>query len=152
MNQHKTDKLFNKFPTIYRERLMTTYQSEMPWGFQCGDGWYDIIHNLSLKLEKIAGKCTNKDSSPAVSEVRSGGDKLIFRIRNSDFKIDSLVFESMQKCAFTCENCGYAPAFLQNDHIIKNQVVCNRCYGKKKSQATKISRLMGKVRGACRET
>ena len=151
MNNNNTEKLFNQFPIIYRERFMPTNQSEMPWGFECGNGWYNIIHSLSSKLEEIASEYENKELAPAVSEVRSGGDKLIFRVRNSNFETDTLVFESMQRCVFTCESCGYAPAFLQDNHVVKNRVMCNKCYKNEERRRRPGGRPTGKTNNVTRK-
>ena len=42
MNKENTEKLLNKFPLLYED---------LNWGFECGDGWFQLIWDLSLKLE-----------------------------------------------------------------------------------------------------
>jgi len=49
-------KLCKDFPLLYRQREMSMQQTCMCWGFTHGDGWYDIIHELSTKLETLIQK------------------------------------------------------------------------------------------------
>jgi len=45
MNNINTKQLLSDFPEFFkhRENLMT---SLMAFGFECGDGWYQLIHDL----------------------------------------------------------------------------------------------------------
>ena len=45
------DKLCGDFPYLYQNRNKSMYESAMYWGFSCGDGWFDLIYQLSRKLE-----------------------------------------------------------------------------------------------------
>lgn len=47
-------KLVKTFPIIYRDRYGDLRNTAMVWGFDCGDGWFQIIWDLSEKLEAIA--------------------------------------------------------------------------------------------------
>jgi len=52
MNQENTDKIYSAFPQLYRGLLLDENESLMSWGFQCGDGWFDIIYELSSMLHE----------------------------------------------------------------------------------------------------
>lgn len=45
MNDELTKKLFNKFPSLYKNSGIDL----MEYGFACGDGWYPLI-NLPSQL------------------------------------------------------------------------------------------------------
>jgi len=137
MDDFRTQKLYQSFPIIYRERLMTLAQSEMPRGFQCDNGWYEIICGVSANLEIIAENQEDKDNKIAVTEVRADGNNLIFRLNNNNLPpagTEKFISSAQQRCQYTCETCGYSPAFLRNDEVIKNKVCCNRCVTIKKRQ------------------
>ena len=51
MNTKKDEALCNKYPNLYRNRNKSPQTTCMSWGFSCGDGWYDLIDELSAKLE-----------------------------------------------------------------------------------------------------
>lgn len=54
MRQALDDFLCNKYPDIFRDRHGDETQTAMVWGFECGDGWFDIIDNLCASLSVIA--------------------------------------------------------------------------------------------------
>ena len=54
MDSQKTNELYEKFPHLYRERTAPLESSGMGWGFQCENGWYKIIYEMSKKIDKIS--------------------------------------------------------------------------------------------------
>jgi hypothetical protein len=53
MNEELDKKLVENFPLLYRDRYASMQSTCMCWGFACSDGWFDIIWDLSSKLEPI---------------------------------------------------------------------------------------------------
>lgn len=43
MKQELQDELFKKYPKLFGQRKLTIYESCMPFGIECGTGWYNII-------------------------------------------------------------------------------------------------------------
>ena len=66
MDSHKTNELYEKFPHLYRERTAPLESSRMGWGFQCENGWYKIIYEMSKKIEKLS---TDSPHDCAIAEV-----------------------------------------------------------------------------------
>lgn len=56
MREDLDKKLVESYPNLYRDRFKSMNQTAMCWGFECGNGWYDLINELSYKLEKIIQK------------------------------------------------------------------------------------------------
>lgn len=52
MNRELTKRLFDDFPRLFRNRHDTSMQN----GFECGDGWYDLIYKLAQDIEAVAGE------------------------------------------------------------------------------------------------
>lgn len=46
MRKELDEKLCEDFPKIFAGRHGDMRQTCMCWGFECGDGWYDLIHDL----------------------------------------------------------------------------------------------------------
>ena len=46
MKSELDNKLCQNYPKIFRDRNAGPGESCMHWGFECGDGWYDIIDHL----------------------------------------------------------------------------------------------------------
>lgn len=55
MRKELDDKLCKRFPVLYQDRRAPMTQTCMCWGFDHGDGWFDIIWQLSLALEDELG-------------------------------------------------------------------------------------------------
>ena len=47
-------KLVKNHPSLLKNRYGDMRHTCMCWGFECGDGWYDILERLFTKLDKIA--------------------------------------------------------------------------------------------------
>ena len=50
MNQELDKKLCTKYPLIFANRHGSVMETLMCWGFDCGDGWYDLLEILSEAL------------------------------------------------------------------------------------------------------
>lgn len=48
-------KLVKRFPVLYQDRNSPMTQTCMCWGFDCGDGWFEILWQLSLAIEEELG-------------------------------------------------------------------------------------------------
>lgn len=44
-------KLVAKYPKMFKDRHGSTMETGMCWGFQCDDGWFDIIDALCSLLQ-----------------------------------------------------------------------------------------------------
>lgn len=53
MHKEHTEELCKIAPILYSGRNLPITQNLMPFGFECGDGWYRPIKNLSVKLEVL---------------------------------------------------------------------------------------------------
>ena len=56
MKQELAQKLYKDFPLLYGDHDKSMMQTCMCWGVETGDGWYNLIYNLSSKLEPLISK------------------------------------------------------------------------------------------------
>ena len=118
MNEKLQDKIFNDFPDLYQEKDLPMTQSCMCWGFECGDGWFDIIYQLSKKISEIDPKCR-------AQQVKEKFGGLRFYISGGNEKIDELINLAEEESYKTCENCGSKENVSQTDGWIKT--LCENC-------------------------
>lgn len=52
MRQELQQQLFEKYPKIFAQKDLPMSQTAMCWGIACGDGWYNIIDVLCLKIQQ----------------------------------------------------------------------------------------------------
>ncbi len=129
MNSHKTNELYEKFPHLYRERTAPLDSSQMPWGFQCEDGWYKILYDMSKKITKLSSVGL---LAPAASEVARWPDgTLRVEVRNLTPAVADIITSAREQSRLTCEYCSYSPAFVrEGGRATKGHVVCGRCMKK----------------------
>lgn len=51
MSNELTEALFNKYPLIFKGRYKSIQESLIPFGIECGNGWYWLIGNLCSQLQ-----------------------------------------------------------------------------------------------------
>jgi len=73
MNEELDKKLVESFPLLYSDRQGSMQATCMCWGFECGDGWFDIVWDLSSKLEPIIQGII--DDNPNLSCSKCGCSK-----------------------------------------------------------------------------
>ncbi len=129
MDSHFENKLYERFPDLYRERTAPLESSNMPWGVQCGNGWYKIIYDLCNKITKIAPE---GEHSPAISQIARHDDGTLYvDVRNVSPPIADLVATAREASRLTCEYCSYSPAFLRDvKQDRKQHIACGRCVNK----------------------
>lgn len=106
MNEAMTKKLFDDFPRLYRDRDETSMQR----GFECGDGWFDLIYKLSQDIEAVAREIGLKPDSPEWPKCRQVKEKLgtirFYVFNCHDKRIRELIDSAYEQSCKTCEFCG----------------------------------------------
>lgn len=97
MNDEFQQKLFDDFPHLFRNRN----ESCMQRGFECGDGWYDLIYTLSRDIEAVASEIALKPDSaewPMCRQVKEKFGTLRFYVFNChDERIHSLIHSAYEQ-------------------------------------------------------
>ena len=143
MDSQKTNELYEKFPHLYRERTAPLESSHMAWGFQCENGWYKIIYEMSKKIDKIS---TEGEHAPAISLVSRHEDGTLYvAVSNITPPVADIVMSATEQSRLTCEFCAYTPAFLRTGNgPYKGHIACGRCLRKStpapKGKAVKAKR------------
>ena len=102
----KYDKLIADFPDIY---LQHGYNPDYTVGFCIGEGWYDLLKDLSQKIQDHVNK--NPDASISITDIKEKFGGLRYYYNGGDEVIDDLVNDAENKSYEICELCG-APGEL----------------------------------------
>ena len=129
MDSHKTNELYEKFPHLYRERTAPLESSKMAWGFQCDNGWYKILYEMSKRIDKIFKE---GEFAPAIMEVSRNKDGTLYvEARNLTPPVADIITGAKEQSRLTCEFCAYTPAFLRTTKgPHKGYIACGRCLSK----------------------
>jgi len=107
MNPVLDDLLCKKFPHLYQDRHGDIKETCMVFGFECDDGWYQLIHDLSERLE-VEILCLPKEEQSlyrAVQVKEKFGELRFYMISATD-QMRKLIEEAEAKSITICESCG----------------------------------------------
>jgi hypothetical protein len=123
------DELIQKCPRLYKNGII----------FECGRGWFDIVRDLSIKIERILEQNAERYQVPEGEEdceikmfavqVKEKYGTLRFYMCCETKEIEELIGEAEALSTQTCENCG-APAKMRGMHWF--EVKCDDCYKENK--------------------
>jgi len=94
----------------------------MPYGFEFGDGWYDIVWQLCEGLEPfVTGATLNTGDAPfIVVQVKEKLGGLHFYTNKSNEAVLHLIAAAEQQSLVTCEICGQ-PGTTQGKYWIRTR-------------------------------
>lgn len=127
MTRELDEWLTNRFPNLYRQRGGDLRSTAMCWGFEHGDGWFQIIYNLSEELEAEILKLPESEREyTCASQVKEKYGTLRFYMHSETQEMSYLIQEAEDKSAVTCEACG-DPGELRGYGWLSTK--CNECAG-----------------------
>jgi hypothetical protein len=126
MREELDARLCEKYPLMFKNRHAPMTETCMCWGFEHGDGWYNIINQLCANIqshidwnneqrERLLEKNPHNVPVPdailqvVVDQVKEKFGTLRFYYHGGDDVIDGMVRMAEAMSAVTCEQCG-APA------------------------------------------
>ena len=128
MKEENDKKLVEAFPLLYGDRHASSRSTAMCWGFSCNDGWFDIIWDMSSKLEPLLQKFHNEypdlESPPRASQVKEKFGGLRFYMTSATDEMHDLIEEVEALSYRTCESCGEPGEERSGGWI---QTLCDTC-------------------------
>lgn len=109
MSPELNKKLLDKYPEIF--------SGPMPFGFECGDGWFDLIDVLCQRLNKL-------EPIPIAIQGKEKFGGLRFYVVRGSFKAFALIDFAEQLSYRICEQCG-CPGEIRGKGWVKT--LCNKC-------------------------
>lgn len=111
MKKELDEALVKKYPKIFRDRYGDMKSTAMYWGFECGDGWYNLIDTLCSNLQFH----TDKNGYPQVvtTQIKEKYGRLCFYCdfenvqseKQVEFLMGTITFAE-QFSTKICEECG----------------------------------------------
>jgi hypothetical protein len=79
----------------------------MPFGFQCGDGWYNILWRLCVDMEPMVTELEKETGKRfEVVQVKETLGTLRFYVSHHSDAINERIVEAQEESSRTCEVCG----------------------------------------------
>lgn len=135
MTPENTAKLYQAFPALYRGKDKSLQESCMSRGFECDDGWFELIWNLSHAIEESAqasGLSPTHSNWPEAFQVKQKFGSLRMHVLHETDEISILIDAATNASQSMCEKCGATPA----QSVVINrwvQTLCTECQTKTNS-------------------
>ena len=94
MNPDLTQKLLDKYPKLFSNQQF--------WGFECGDGWYDIIDHLCGAITEY----THDPDEVYVDQIKEKFGRLRFYLSREDDVMHGMITLAEYMSGHICETCG----------------------------------------------
>lgn len=105
MRKELDDKLCIKYPRIFANRNKTKYESPFYYGFEHGDGWFDLLDQLCDCIQDYL------DRNPTVpqvvvNQVKEKFGTLNFYVSGGDDTTRAMISQAGKDSENICESCG----------------------------------------------
>ena len=112
MRKEHEELLYLSYPELFIEHTKSMYETAMCRGFQCGDGWYELINELCAEIQRLV--LDGKMPPVIVVLVKEKEGRLRFRFRGGNNVTRLLAAEVEMRSEMICEACG---KLLQDEHL-----------------------------------
>jgi hypothetical protein len=113
MKKELQNKLFEKYPKIFKQRELDRTVTAMCYGIACGDGWYALIDTMCGNIKnQMENANRNKPEEEHVvceaTQVKEKWGGLRFYVQGSDDFIDGIIDLAESMSYRICSQCGNA--------------------------------------------
>ena len=125
MNKENTNRLTKEFPDLYSDVNKSPIAGLMCFGFECGDGWFELIYKLSKEISKC-------DPTVRAIQVKEKYGTLRFYVWGGEDEIYELIEQAKLKSAKTCEVCGMPGSLRGKSWLV---TLCENCWRREEGRS-----------------
>ena len=143
MRQELDSLLCEKYPKMMVNRNKHMQETCMCWGFECGDGWFNILDKLMGNIQHHIDWKNRKEEVVAqvtLDQVKEKFGTLRFYYSGGDDAIDGMVRMAEAMSGVTCEECS-APAQTHGPGWIRT--ICEPCETKRETERAQYAKSNG---------
>jgi hypothetical protein len=119
------EKLKADFPDLYYDLFGRPAMTCLT-NIQTGDGWFELIYDLSKKLEDVvAAMPDDVRCRYRAAQCKEKFGTLRFYMSNYNKEITELISGAEQRSCYICESCGKTAKLGQTGHLM--HVLCDVC-------------------------
>lgn len=90
------------------------------FGFECGNGWFQLLHDLITRLRDM-----DKDKNIRVTQIKEKFGGLRFYIDSGTEEIWKLINKSEEDSYYICEKCGADGVLCKKGYWL--ETLCDQC-------------------------
>jgi len=106
MKKELQNKLFEKWPILFRQKGLSMMETCMCWGIDCGDGWYDILLTLCELVDWHLEHNAAEGTTFEFSQIKEKYGTLTIYYEGGDEFIEGAVWMAERMSSKVCERCG----------------------------------------------
>jgi hypothetical protein len=107
MSPELQEKIAKRCPILFKPNSHVNEEYYYGPYIECDDGWFQIILDASIEIEKIvSGKTLDEQEDTEVIQIKEKFGTLRYYMNHYDDKISKIIAEAENKSAVTCEKCG----------------------------------------------
>ena len=139
MDKEKQEEIFALAPNLYVDKDLPKNETCMYYGLAVNDGWYEIVKNLSIELEKLLVQWIKENPEkkhPRALQVKEKYARLTFyfwaygeNAGNVTDEMKELISDAQNKSLETCERCGEAGSSREDGWKL---TLCDECHSPEK--------------------
>ena len=104
MNKDHDEYLCKKYPKLFVNRHASTQETAMCWGFECGDGWFNLIDTLCYSIQRYID--VTGAPQVVVDQVKEKFGTLRFYVTGGDYNTSGMITLAENLSGKICEECG----------------------------------------------
>ena len=110
MRKELQDILYDKYPSLFRQKDLPMTQTAMCWGIDTDDGWFGILDEMCAKISDY--EALKREELGDVHEnieffqIKEKFGTLRIYTHYSDPVVDDIIQETCEKSATVCGACG----------------------------------------------
>lgn len=97
------EKLIKDFPKLHNPENPVFLRTELWKGFVCGDGWFNLIYDLSKKMQDYI-EDNNLDIQ--ILEIKTKSGQLRVIVDRLDVGLNAIINQAVALAPRICEKCG----------------------------------------------
>jgi hypothetical protein len=150
MKQELDKLLCEKYPKMMVNRNKDMMETCMCWGFECGDGWFDLLDQLMGNIqhytdwnnENFAKGYKQYKQVPQVTldQVKEKFGSLRFYYTGGDDHISGMVTMAESMSSVICESCGNPGKQTRGGWI---KTICKSCETAREAERAKMMKAEG---------
>ena len=127
MNKELDEKLCAKYPKIFADRHGDMRTTAMCWGFDCNDGWYNLLNGLCDSIQSYLDNNPHlKVTQVIATQVKEKYGGLRFYYMGGDGTIHGMVWLAEHLSYLMCEECGSMDKVTQTSGWVYTR--CESCH------------------------
>ena len=128
MNAEHTKYLIETYPVLYQGHKWPITENLMAFGFECGDGWFPIVDQLSADITEL----DKQGGPPTIAvQVKEKFGGLRFYIEGGTDAVIDVIDKAEDLSLETCEVCGEPGKQRGRGWIY---TMCDKCWDEKEKK------------------